>query len=86
MLLKKSQHRINNQKRAHHGKIRMFSEHGGQHHDQFKRPSGDAPELSQEVERRMPLLLRHLVVAVRLASNLHLSVREAGAGVHAGAP
>ena len=48
-LLRKAQHRVDDQQRAHHGEIGIFSEHGRQHHDQFEHPRRDAPEFLEEL-------------------------------------
>jgi hypothetical protein len=43
-LLFKAQHGVDHQQGAHHGQVRIVSQHGRQNHDQFEHPRRDAPE------------------------------------------
>ena len=71
-LLHEAQHGVDHQQRAHHDEVRVFSEHGGQNHDQLEHPRRDSPEFPEELEDRVPFLLGHFVVAVLLPADVHL--------------
>ncbi len=79
--LHEAQHRIDDQQRADHREVRVFPEDCGQDHDQLEHPCRHAPELSEEFENRVPLLLGHFVVAVLLPTGIHVGAREPGIGI-----
>ena len=73
-LLRKTQNRINEEQRAHHGQIREFMQDSRQHHDELKHPGRQTPELRKELENRMLLLLYDFVKAVLCATRLYLDL------------
>ena len=80
-LLFKAQHGVDHQQGAHHGQVRIVSEHGRQNHDQFEHPRRDAPEFPKELENRVAFFYSHFVIAVLLPADVHLGVCKPGVGV-----
>ena len=68
VLLHKTYHGIDNEKRAHHDEVRIFSRHDRNYHDQFEHPGRQAPELAEEYEDRVFLLFCHFIKAVLLTA------------------
>ncbi|OIQ76994.1 hypothetical protein GALL_413190 [mine drainage metagenome] len=79
--LHEAQYGIDEQQGADHSQVRVLPQGRRQCHDQFQHPGRNAPELAEELAHRVFFLFGHFVVAVLLAADIHLSVRESGVGI-----